>query len=353
MLLMRKEESKLVSQNGIVSSSDAELTSSVSRHFERWGALLGVKVLKDSQKRPYAFVQFESEQDCRTALKEAPGTVINGRTIRCEPARFLQTQLAKFGELEDVTVVQPQGRFHFAFIKYKYRNDAITAYLTLKGNIGDIKDQRHPWFVEWASNIDINNMYPLGHMMYRYLDKRSLFVGNLHVSTCEAELRDAFEKYGTVENVYVIHKTYSQRAKRVFAFIRYNNESAATTAIEHENGKLWKDRIIRVCYREHYYSSPYAYSSNGTTNNLPYFYKQTFVTEVKKRLPQQISMGPYMFMPYSAYDLYYMGMSVEQQSSIPARTGTFYNTNVNNTGYHYKRPYCTDSSITYYPYYSE
>lgn len=38
---------------------DAELTSSVYHHFERWGTLLGVKVLKDWQKRPYAFVQFE------------------------------------------------------------------------------------------------------------------------------------------------------------------------------------------------------------------------------------------------------------------------------------------------------
>ncbi|GAA5801009.1 hypothetical protein HPULCUR_006449 [Helicostylum pulchrum] len=360
MSLIRKEESKLVPQNGIVNSlgirenpaacifvarnlQDAELTSSVYHHFERWGTLLGVKVLKDWQKRPYAFVQFESEEDCRVALQEAPGTVMDGRSIRCEPARILQMQLVKFGELEDITVVQPQGRFYYAFIKYKYRNDAITAYLTLKGNIGDIKDQHHSWFVEWASNIDISNTYRVGHMMYRNLDKRSLFVGNLHVSTCEEELKDAFEKYGALQDVHVIRKTYSQRIKKVFAFIKYNNEIEATAAIEHENGKVWKDKIIRVCYREYYYPSPYAYCSNGTSNNnLPYFYKQT---EAKKRLPQQIGMGPYVFMPYnSAYDLYYT------QSSIHA-SGTFYTTNV--AGFK-QQPCYTDpyASITYYNYYS-
>lgn len=47
---------------------DAELTTSVYRHFERWGTLLGVKVLKDWQKRPYAFVQFEVKNNARTHI---------------------------------------------------------------------------------------------------------------------------------------------------------------------------------------------------------------------------------------------------------------------------------------------
>lgn len=38
---------------------DEELNSSVFNHFKQWGKLLGVKVLKDWLKRPYAFVQFE------------------------------------------------------------------------------------------------------------------------------------------------------------------------------------------------------------------------------------------------------------------------------------------------------
>ena len=39
--------------------NDEELNVSVSKHFEQWGSLLNVKVLKDWMGRPYAFVQFE------------------------------------------------------------------------------------------------------------------------------------------------------------------------------------------------------------------------------------------------------------------------------------------------------
>jgi hypothetical protein len=38
---------------------DEELHTSVYNHFKRWGSLLGVKVLNDWLKRPYAFVQYE------------------------------------------------------------------------------------------------------------------------------------------------------------------------------------------------------------------------------------------------------------------------------------------------------
>lgn len=38
---------------------DTDLQSCVYNHFEQWGHLLGVKVLKDWLKRPYAFVQYQ------------------------------------------------------------------------------------------------------------------------------------------------------------------------------------------------------------------------------------------------------------------------------------------------------
>jgi hypothetical protein len=38
--------------------SDEQLTESVTRHFIKWGSLMGVKVMKDWMNRPYAFVQF-------------------------------------------------------------------------------------------------------------------------------------------------------------------------------------------------------------------------------------------------------------------------------------------------------
>lgn len=99
---------------------DEDLNMNVFNHFKQWGQLLNVKVLKDGLRRPYAFVQFEVrayiklwlpcsisnitlsliinhlflfllqqqfEKDSKKALQEAPGTFINDRSIRCEPAR--------------------------------------------------------------------------------------------------------------------------------------------------------------------------------------------------------------------------------------------------------------------------
>lgn len=37
--------------------------------------------------------------------------------------------LSVFGEIEDITILQPHGKLHSVFVKYKYRDDAIQAYL--------------------------------------------------------------------------------------------------------------------------------------------------------------------------------------------------------------------------------
>ncbi|CAO3626579.1 unnamed protein product [Mucor hiemalis] len=251
---------------------DDELTSNVSDHFQQWGKVMGVKVLQDWLKRPYAFVQYELEEDSKLALQEAPGTYINGRSIRCEPARFLHSQLSAFGEIEDITILQPNGKFHYVFVKFKYRDDAIQSYLTLKGADNY---NRYSWFVEWASNLDANSMYSGGYGITsgsRYLDKLSIFVGNLHEYVTDEDVKEVFDQYGSITNIQVMRKPYS-RQKRVFAFIKYQNEREAASAIEHENGTSWDDKVIRVCYRE-YSHNPNAYANAGF--GISYNNKQAF-----------------------------------------------------------------------------
>ncbi|KAG2211950.1 hypothetical protein INT47_004637, partial [Mucor saturninus] len=271
--------------------SDEDLNDSVFVHFNQWGPLLGVKVLKDSLKRPYAFVQFEFEDDCKTALKEAPGTIINGRSIRCEPARvnrsiclisfnqpfnrqFLQSKLSMFGEIEDITLLQPQGNFHYVYVKYMYRKDAIKSYLALKYN------NANHWFVEWTSNVETSMYGGVYQYATRCLDRFSIFIGNLHESTSDADLSLKFKLYGTIVQTHVIRKN----PRKVFAFIRFKEEEAALKAIHSENGNIWNERILRVNYRE-YYHNPCAYGHYQNKN-----------------------IKPIMMVPYynSAYDPYYM-----------------------------------------------
>lgn len=79
-------------------------------------------------------------------------------------------------------------------------------------------------------------MYQAGHMMrYRHLDRFSIFIGNLHVSTSKADLRDAFQVYGKIQNIHLICKTNSQQIKkRAFAFIKYESKLSTAQAIEQE-----------------------------------------------------------------------------------------------------------------------
>ncbi|KAI8365647.1 hypothetical protein EDC96DRAFT_187803 [Choanephora cucurbitarum] len=253
---------------------DEELQSDVFQHFLQWGTLSSVKVLKDWLKRPYAFVQFERVEDSKTAIKEAPGTILHGRSIRCEPARvnrsiclvsfsqpfhkkFIRSALSSFGEIEDITVLQPHGKFHSIVVKFRYREDAIKAYLTLRfSDFEQISRHQQRWFVEWASNMDTDNLYGICGNACR-LDKSSVFVGNLPQDTQQEELYSLFGSYGKVLNVHLIQKPYNRcPEKKVFAFIKYQHPFEAAQAIDQENGNVFKDKTLRVSYRQQYQRNP-------------------------------------------------------------------------------------------------
>ncbi|KAJ3327670.1 hypothetical protein HDU76_011354 [Blyttiomyces sp. JEL0837] len=235
--------------------TDDQLLESVTRHFEKWGALSNVKVLKDWLARPYAFVQFERVEDANKALTEAHNTIIDNRHIRVEHARvnrtlfiakFSRTQseshvrgiLEKFGPLEDLTLLQnyQTGRSkNCGFVKYCFREDAIKAFLSLR--------QNYKWVVEWASNLDRGNVE---------MDTKSIFVGQLNQNEVTPELVEKkFGKYGEIENCQLVNRyPTGPNTRPAFAFITFSQEFSAQNSIEEENGKVWLERTIRVQYRE-------------------------------------------------------------------------------------------------------
>jgi RNA recognition motif-containing protein len=73
-----------------------------------------------------------------------------------------------------------------------------------------------------------------GSVTSRCLDKFSVFIGNLHESITDAELKQEFDPFGDILNIHVIRKPYHYHHKRVFAFIKYQHEGEAAKAIDHE-----------------------------------------------------------------------------------------------------------------------
>lgn len=66
-------------------------------------------------------------------------------------------------------------------------------------------------------------------------DYTSVFVGNLPEQVTENSLEERFAAYGVIKHLRIIRKSaVSNGSKRIFAFIKYSEESGAGKAIEAE-----------------------------------------------------------------------------------------------------------------------
>ncbi|KAL9544976.1 hypothetical protein MBANPS3_007354 [Mucor bainieri] len=330
---------------------DTDLKTSVYEHFVKWGAIMSVKVFKDWMKRPYAFVQYETVDDCKQALKEASKTSINGRRIRCEPARVnrsiclvslnqpfnkkhVANILSEYGEIEDMNILQPHGKFHSILIKFKYRDDAIKAYMEMKSPKKSTLNERsyQQWFVEWAAYLNNDNVYGVCGTACR-LDKHTIFIGNLPESINEEDLFIKFTKYGHILDIHLIRKPANRHTyKKVFAFVKYQGEKETAEAIDGENGVLYKDRVIRVCYRQY----PCSNHCNNRCSNQQQVPKYLQIGDPAGALMNNTTM------PYLGYNDNNNSSSSKGISNM-TRGGGY-----NNDGYHNTHVYPTPPSNGYY-----
>ncbi|GEQ70753.1 hypothetical protein JCM33374_g4432 [Metschnikowia sp. JCM 33374] len=236
--------------------SDDELCRSVTRHFQVYGELASVKVLRDPMNRPYAFVQYTNDRDCKQAIKMGHNSELDGRKLRCEAAKVnrtlfissfretrksdLQQLVRDFGETELIAPSSHTGRVIDAsspdssfnwFVKFSYRDDAIRAFASLSDN--------EEYHVEWAQNIDD---VPVKSSQF---DKFSIFIGQLPASVTEADIRYHFSSHGTIKEVSIIHKSFS-----TFAFVTFAEEAAAASAVARDNHSMFMNKTIHVQYRE-------------------------------------------------------------------------------------------------------
>ena len=73
----------------------------------------------------------------------------------------------------------------------------------------------------------------------------NIFVRNLDLTTSEAQLKDLFAAYGSVETVTIV-KDRDTGGPRGFAFIEMTDAAEAKAAIESLNGVLWNDRAMKL-----------------------------------------------------------------------------------------------------------
>ena len=73
----------------------------------------------------------------------------------------------------------------------------------------------------------------------------NIFVGSLPFSIDEADLRESFEAYGTVNSVKIITDKFTGRSKG-FGFVEMENDTEAEKAIQELNGATVEGRAIVV-----------------------------------------------------------------------------------------------------------
>lgn len=269
---------------------DDVLCQSVTHHFQQWGKMTLVKVLRDPANRPYAFVQYAKDEDADKAISEGQHSILNGRTVRCEKARVNRTLylqltnegisekrieklMARFGEVERLVAVNdnfnaiksssPIMLHKSWFCKFVYRQDAINAFANLKTKAN--------WNIEWAQNLDDE----YSNVPEVTIDKHSIFVGHLDPRISKEELIERFEKHGKIKEAILVNRPLSN-----FAFIKFRTREAAAAAVERENHSLFNHKTIHVQYREMYNNYRRKFSNdNGLKLNLappPVNFKKRF-----------------------------------------------------------------------------
>jgi RNA recognition motif-containing protein len=73
----------------------------------------------------------------------------------------------------------------------------------------------------------------------------NIFVRNLDPTTTEAQLKDLFAAYGSVENVTIV-KDRDTNGPRGLAFVEMTNTAEARTAMESLNGFVLNGRVMRL-----------------------------------------------------------------------------------------------------------
>ena len=73
----------------------------------------------------------------------------------------------------------------------------------------------------------------------------NIYVGNLPFSTTEADLREAFERFGAVDSASIIVDRHTNQS-RGFGFVEMANAEEAKAAIEGLNGTDMSGRTLRV-----------------------------------------------------------------------------------------------------------
>ncbi|KAL6713555.1 hypothetical protein ACLMJK_009020 [Lecanora helva] len=264
------------------SQTDDQLEHHVQNAFSQFGTCY-VKIRRDNNGMPFAFVQYETVEDAQRAITQGRGMHINNRPCRTEVAKvnrslylsrvtggpISETEarkiLSNYGDIEKVWYSSqteseifrlPEGIW-VMFKLFQPSRDAQAAFrdhahyrLEQPPMADDFRSRiRNPQYQSVSPlrpRQSPGRIYPSPMRRAITTDLRSIFVGNLPANINEEQLFHMFDAYGAIQHIEIVRKPSANfTGVNAFAFIEYVVPEGALAAVQ-ASPRMFGNARLRV-----------------------------------------------------------------------------------------------------------
>ncbi|KAK2734135.1 RNA recognition domain-containing protein [Colletotrichum kahawae] len=243
---------------------DYTLEAAVTKEFQRFGVVF-VKIRRDTNGMPFAFVQFTNDESANEARIEGKGTMILGRPCRTETVRANRTYiiyrrnrtaitveeanelLTPFGDLETARFlddeIQQQMRLPVT-IRVQFKEFDSTQQVLKAFRLNRVY---HVEAYDFKKAMQARSRNPERMWLDTYdRDRRSVFIGDLPLDFTESDIRILMEDVGSVVSVQVKRLDYHREGPKLIAFVEFTNPTVPEMAIERYHNNNIQGYYIRV-----------------------------------------------------------------------------------------------------------
>ncbi|KAK4682920.1 hypothetical protein QC764_120430 [Podospora pseudoanserina] len=244
---------------------DVALEAAVTRAFSRFGTVF-VKIRRDHNNLPFAFVQYTTEEEAKDAIERGRGVPIFGRPCRTEMVKSNRSFIIykrdcseilideahkimeTFGTVSSIEVVDddtcermdlPSSVLveYSSFNSKKTFSMAVALFPDYYIDMFDVRKRAA------KSNIDRDTEF-----LRQYdLDRRSIYVGGLPLDATEEEMFEIFSDVGEVIKVNMVQRHNQEGAlARQFCFVEFDKMETPTYAINNRDGMVLRGQHLTV-----------------------------------------------------------------------------------------------------------
>jgi len=276
--------------------------------FSKIGPCSGCKIIREPGNDPFCFLEFADHSHAAHALMAMNRRLVLGKEIKVNWTRSpgsdqpkqdtsnhhhifvgdlsadiethqLKEAFLPFGSISDCKIIRDAQTLQskgFGFVSFVKKEDAESAIDSMNGQwLGN-----RPIRTNWASRkpaplVKINHKTLNWDEVYNQSSSANMTVycggitmghgGDSAPEAIEGMLRDAFKKYGNVEEIRVFKD-------KGCAFIRYDSKDSATQAIISMTGQELAGQTIRCSWGKEsptISAPPTTYNTNGSSNSQP------------------------------------------------------------------------------------